>query len=89
MEKNDFENLEFLSFQDEVKFVILNRKDYDWSKETIRKYQIDQIANILFSPVFDQLELKTLAEWILQDELPVRLQTQLHKIIWGKEAIGV
>lgn len=89
VEKNNYDNLNHLGPRDEVKFVILDRNDYQWSKETIRRYNIDQKATILLSPVFDKLELKTLAEWILRDNLPARLQTQLHKFIWDKNAIGV
>ncbi|MFQ5717302.1 MAG: radical SAM protein [Nitrospinales bacterium] len=87
--KNNFDNLRWLTPRDEVKFVILDRADYEWSRDAIRRYGIDQKASVLFSPVFDKLELKTLAEWILRDRLPVRLQTQLHKFIWDKNAIGV
>ena len=87
--KNNFKNLKLLTRNDEVKFVILDRKDYLWSKETLHRHNIPQKASVIFSPVYDKLSLKDLAEWVLEDELPVRLQTQLHKIIWGKDAIGV
>ena len=87
--KNNFKNLKLLTRNDEVKFVILDRKDYLWSKETLHRHNISQKASVIFSPVYDKLSLKDLAEWVLEDELPVRLQTQLHKIIWGKDAIGV
>ena len=89
VERNLYDNLDFLGPGDEVKFVILDRKDYEWSRETLQRYQIDKKAGVLFSPVFDRLPLKDLAEWVLEDKLPVRLQTQLHKWIWGKDAIGV
>lgn len=88
-EKNNFDNLKFLSSHDEVKFVILDRKDYEWSRETINKYKISETSQVLLSPVFDKLELKELTKWILEDRLHVRLQTQLHKIIWDKNTIGV
>jgi len=88
-DKNHYDNLNALGPNDEVKFVILDRADYEWSRDAIRRYTIDRKARILFSPVFDKLSLKTLAEWILHDGLPVRLQTQLHKFIWDKNAIGV
>ena len=86
---NHFENIDHLTQNDEVKFVILDRMDYDWSKKILHRYQLQKKARILFSPVYDKLQLKELAGWVLEDKLPVRLQTQLHKIIWSKDAIGV
>ena len=88
-EKNNLDNLKLLAPHDEVKFVILDRKDYEWSRDIIKKYKINETAHILISPVFDKLELKEMVKWILEDRLPVRLQTQLHKIIWDKNTIGV
>ena len=88
-EKNNLDNLKLLAPHDEVKFVILDRKDYEWSRDIIKKYKINETAHILISPVFDKLELKEMVKWILEDQLPVRLQTQLHKIIWDKNTIGV
>ncbi len=88
-EKNNLENLKLLSPHDEVKFVILDRKDYEWSRDMLQKHRINEAAHILFSPVYDKLELKDLAKWILEDKLPVRLQIQLHKTIWSKNATGV
>jgi len=88
-EKNNLENLILLAPHDEVKFVILNRADYEWSRDLIKKHKINETAHILFSPVYDKLELKEMVKWILEDRLPVRLQTQLHKIIWSKETQGV
>ena len=88
-EKNNLDNLKLLAPHDEVKFVILDRKDYEWSRDIIKKYKINETAHILLSPVFDKLELKEMVKWILEDRLPVRLQTQLHKIIWDKNTIGV
>ena len=87
--RNNYENLRFLTPKDEVKFVILDRKDYDWSKKILNDYAIHKKAHVLFSPVFEKLDLKDLAQWVLEDKLPVRLQTQLHKVIWSKDAIGV
>ena len=86
---NNLDNLKLLAPHDEVKFVILDRQDYDWSRDLIKKYKINETASILFSPVYDKLELKEMVKWILEDRLPVRLQTQLHKIIWNKETQGV
>ena len=88
-EKNNLENLKFLSPDDEVKFVILDRKDYEWSRDLIKRYKIIETANVLLSPVFGKLDLKDLVKWLLKDRLSVRLQTQLHKIIWDKNTIGV
>ena len=86
---NNLDNLKFLETKDEVKFVILNRHDYEWSRDLIHKYKIHEIAHILISPVYDKLELKEIVKWILEDKLPVRLQTQLHKAIWDENTIGV
>lgn len=87
--RNNYDNLSGLTLQDEVKFVILNRKDYDWSRKILTKYSIHKRAQVLFSPVYEKLDLKDLAKWVLEDNLSVRLQTQLHKVIWSKDAIGV
>ena len=87
--KNNLDNLKLLLPHDEVKFVILDKKDYEWSRDIIKKYKINETSHILLSPVFDKLELKEMVKWILEDRLPVRLQTQLHKIIWDKNTIGV
>ncbi len=89
MDKNDIKNLFRLARHDEVKFVIGDRKDYEWSREILQEYKLEEKVNVLFSPVFDILNLRSLAEWILEDNLPVRLQTQLHKHIWDKHATGV
>jgi len=85
--KNHLQNLEFLSEHDEIKFVLLDRADYEWSRDLLKS--INPTNQILFSPVYDKLDLKDLSQWILEDKLPVRLQTQLHKVIWSKNAIGV
>ena len=87
--KNDFGNINHLTPKDEVKFVLLDRQDYEWSRDVLRRYSLAQKCHVLFSPVYEKLDLKDLAGWVLEDQLPVRLQTQLHKIIWGKDAIGV
>ena len=80
-----WKNIDELQPQDEVKFVISDRYDYQWAKNIITKYRLLKRCQVLFSPVFKQLDLRTLAEWILTDELNVRLQPQLHKLIWGEE----
>ena len=87
--KNHLTNLKFLAPHDEVKFVLLDRADYEWSRDLLKKLALPSSIQILFSPVFDKLDLKDLSEWILEDRLSVRLQTQLHKVIWNKNATGV
>lgn len=82
------ENLNFISAEDEIKFVICNRDDYVWSKEFIRDHNLYNYK-ILFSAVAEQLKPKDLARWIIEDKLPVRLQLQLHKYIWNKNKKGV
>tara|TARA_B110000037_G_scaffold208926_1_gene257559 strand:- start:1171 stop:1812 length:642 start_codon:yes stop_codon:yes gene_type:complete len=84
-DKNNFwENLELIKPQDEIKFVIADMKDYIWAKEILIREKLNEKALILFSPVFNDINPKDLAEWILKDQLPVRFQIQLHKIIWGE-----
>ena len=87
--KNLYANIRHLTAHDEIKFVIANRADYDWAKQTTAQYKLTGICEVIFSPVWDQLPLKSIAEWILADNLPVRLQTQWHKIIWGPAVRGV
>lgn len=88
-EKNLWSNLPKLRPQDQVKFVLASRSDYDWAVETIRMHDLSQDRVILFSPVWDTLPPRQLAEWILQDGLPVRMQLQLHKILWDPKQRGV
>jgi 7-carboxy-7-deazaguanine synthase len=88
--KNRYENIEFLKPDDEVKFVIGSREDYDWSKTILKKYDLTKkVKQVLFSPVFEQVENIQLAEWILEDRLNVRFQLQMHKYIWHPETRGV
>lgn len=87
--KRCFENLQYLKASDEVKFVLTNRSDYDWAKMICYEYHLCKRFKVLFSPVFNKLDLKDLASWILSDKLNVRLQTQLHKHIWGSNVRGV
>lgn len=86
VQKNLMTNLDHLSAMDEVKFVLCDRGDYDWAKEMLNKHNITQKCGVLFSPVYGQLNPTDLAEWILQDKLPVRMQVQLHKLLWGEVA---
>ncbi|MCI0329466.1 MAG: radical SAM protein [candidate division Zixibacteria bacterium] len=87
--KNCWENIDYLTPKDEVKFVLADRADYDWAVEVMRKHQLDKKASVLFSTVFGQLEPVKVVEWILQDKLPVRFQLQMHKFIWHPEMRGV
>jgi 7-carboxy-7-deazaguanine synthase len=83
-ERMDWDNLERLSPQDEIKFVINSRKDFDWSVDVLKRHNLHSKNLVLFSPVYEKLPADQLAEWILEDELPVRLQIQLHKVLWGE-----
>lgn len=83
--KNLLENLEHLRREDQVKFVICDRSDYDWSKAFCSEHGMLERCNVLFSPSQPGLEPRTLAEWILEDRLQVRFQVQLHKYLWGDE----
>ncbi len=82
-------NIEHLSEKDEVKFVLKDEADYEWSKDIVQQYQLGNRCTVLFSPVFGSLDLQSLAEQILSDKLPVRMQVQLHKLIWDPETRGV
>ena len=86
--KNDWSIIENITNHDEIKFVIGDRHDYNWSKEKIRDYNLEN-KTILFSPVHDVLDSKKLSKWILQDGLNVRMQIQLHKHIWSPKTKGV
>ena len=83
VEKNRWENLAALSRSDEVKFVLCDEADYQWAKQVLAEHHLAEKMPILFSPVHGQLNPTQLADWILRDHLPVRLQVQLHKILWG------
>lgn len=81
-------NLAFLNRGDEIKFVLCDEADYQWAKQALCEHALDRICPVLFAPTWGQLTPAALAGWILRDRLPVRMQLQLHKIIWG-EARGV
>lgn len=87
--KNYWENIDYLTPKDEVKFVLADRADYDWAVDVMRKYQLDKKATLLFSTVFGAIEPVKVVDWILQDKLPVRFQLQMHKFIWHPETKGV
>jgi 7-carboxy-7-deazaguanine synthase len=82
-ENNKWNNLSLIKTDDEIKFVIANSEDYEWAKKLIDKENIYSKAQIIFSPVYNKLSTKKLSNWILRDHLPVRMQVQLHKFIWG------
>ncbi len=87
---NNYENIQYLTEQDEIKFVINSRADFDWAKSILEKYELNKrVGAVLFSPVFGQIDLKEFARWIIEERLPVRLQLQLHKFIWGADVRGV
>ncbi len=80
---NRYENIDYLQVQDQVKFVICDHQDYVWARQKLAQYSLAERCEVLFSPSHGQLALRELAEWVLADQLPVRLQFQLHKLIWG------
>jgi 7-carboxy-7-deazaguanine synthase len=82
---NIWSNLDHLKKSDEVKFVLCSRADYDWAKEILNKHHIADKCPVLFSPVYSQINPTDLAGWVLEDKLPVRMQVQLHKILWGEK----
>jgi 7-carboxy-7-deazaguanine synthase len=84
--KNLWSNIAALSTKDEVKFVLMDRADYDWAKQTLGQYDLPSKCPVLFSPVYKTLLPDQLAAWVLQDHLQVRMQVQLHKVIWGEKA---
>jgi 7-carboxy-7-deazaguanine synthase len=81
--RNRWENISHLTAHDEIKFVLASRADYDWAREVIRAQNLTAICPVLLSPVQGELPPAQLAEWVLADRLPVRMQVQLHKILWG------
>ncbi|OOY44031.1 radical SAM protein [Solemya velum gill symbiont] len=81
--KNHWNNLSLLTSNDQVKFVICDRNDFDWSKRILEKYQLTDTCEVLFSPSVDEMDATQLADWIVEERLPVRFQLQLHKILWG------
>lgn len=86
MQRNDYGNIALLRAHDQVKFVICDRADYEWARFKLDEYRLhEQVADVLFSPSFGQVEGRELAEWILADNLPVRMQLQLHKLLWNDE----
>ena len=82
-ERNLWTNLPHLKSQDQIKFVICDRPDYEWAREQVSAQRLAARCEVLFSPAWEQQPARALAEWILADRLPVRLQVQLHKYLWG------
>ncbi len=87
--RNCWANIPLLREQDEIKFVIASREDYEWARARIEEHCLISRHTVLFSPVWDSLAPKDLAEWILEDGLRVRMQVQVHKVLWGPDARGV
>jgi 7-carboxy-7-deazaguanine synthase len=83
--KNRYGNVELLQAKDQLKFVICSRDDYDWARDKLDEYQLAERCEVLFSPIHGELEPAQLADWIVEDNLPVRMQLQLHKYLWGDE----
>ncbi len=86
VERNLWSNLEHLAPDDEIKFVLCDEADYHWAKQKLQEHDLAKRCAVLFSPAQGRLAAQDVAEWILRDHLPVRLQVQLHKLLWGNEA---
>jgi len=85
VERNLYRQLAALRPEEQIKFVITSRADYEWSRAKVRELALAERCGVLFSPSFGQIEPRALADWLLADRLPVRLQIQLHKLLWGDE----
>ena len=83
--RNRWSNLDALTRRDQIKFVLADRADYEWARAVIAQRDLARVCEILLSPVHGTLEPRDLAEWILADRLPVRMQIQLHKLLWGAQ----
>ncbi len=83
VERNRWENLQHLGPNDQLKFVLCDRADYDWACTQLRERGLNHLAEVLYSPSWGQLDATDLANWIVSDRLPVRFQMQLHKLLWG------
>jgi len=81
--RNLWSNLTALTPHDQIKFVICSRKDYEWAKQKLLELSLGERCEVIFSPSWGVVEAAELAEWILNDQLPVRFQLQLHKLLWG------
>lgn len=85
VDKNRYSNVDSLRPHDQVKFVIADRQDYEWARDVLDRYRLAARCEVLFSPVYGELAPADLAAWIIEDNLPVRMQIQLHKYLWGEE----
>ena len=83
--RNRLDNLAFIGPHDQLKFVICDEQDYEWSREFVDRHDLSERCELLFSPSYDQLAARDLADWVLRDGLPVRMQMQLHKLLWGDQ----
>ncbi len=83
VERNRLENIRCLTETDQIKFVICDRQDYDWAKDMLLELELNERCEVLFAPSYEQQPADELAAWILEDRLPVRLQMQIHKMLWG------
>ena len=83
--KNRYANIELLKRHDQIKFVICDRADYDWACQKLNEYDLANRCEVLFSPIHGELNAAELADWIITDNLPVRMQIQIHKYLWGDE----
>lgn len=81
--RNRLENLDLLRAEEQIKFVVCDRADFEWARALVSARQLHERCTVLFSPSYGRLEARELAQWILDERLPVRLQIQLHKILWG------
>lgn len=84
-----WENMPLLRSKDEAKFVIRDRSDYEWARDVLQRHDLARRCTVLFGPVFGEIDLRQLAEWILADRLPVKFQMQMHKYIWDPDMRGV
>lgn len=82
-EKNQLSNIPYLKQSDQIKFVLCSLEDYNWAKKMLAEHRLTERVQVLFSPSFDQLNPTQLADWIINDRLPIRFQLQLHKILWN------
>jgi len=85
VERNRWENLPLLTAHDQIKFVICSRDDYDWARGIVAEHRLSERCDVLFSPSKSDVSARDLADWIVQDRLPVKFQMQLHKLLWNDE----
>lgn len=85
VERNRWDNLPLLTAHDQIKFVICSREDYDWSRGIVAEHRLNERCDVLFSPSKSEVSARDLADWIVQDRLPVKFQMQLHKLLWNDE----